>query len=346
MQLADGRRVGVRILPGIVLAGLAAAASLWVAGLLTGVSALIIAIVLGVLVRNLRLLPAWAAPGVSWTAKHVLRAGVVLLGLQLSIPAVLELGVGGLAVVLVTVPVTFAGTLLVGRLMRVPSTMTLLVATGFAICGAAAVAAMSAVADPDGEHEEDTATAIALVTLYGTVALAVLPVLVGVLGWSDRAAGLWIGASVHEVAQVVAAGGAVSAVALAVATVTKLGRVVLLAPLVAGVGLVLRRRAVREGTAVIGLGHRRRPPVLPLFVAGFLVAVVVRSTDVLPDVVLSHAQTLTTVLLTAAMFALGTGVDVRTLVRTGGPATVLGGASTLVAAGVAGTVVALVGAGG
>src|SRR5690606_5875165 len=133
------------------------------------------------------------------------------------------------------------------------STMTLLVATGFAICGAAAVAAMSAVADPDGEREEDTATAIALVTLYGTVALVALPVLVGLLGWSGRAAGLWIGAGVHEVAQVVAAGGAVCATALAGAAVTTLGRVVLLAPLVAAVGLVLRRGAVRDGGAVIGL---------------------------------------------------------------------------------------------
>lgn len=342
MRSAGVRRVGLRILPGLALAVVAAAISLLVAGRFTGVSALIVAIVLGVLARNLRLLPGWATPGSAWTAKRVLRVGVVLLGLQLSVPAVLDLGVGGLTVVLVTVPVTFAATLLIGRLLRVPATMTLLVATGFAICGAAAVAAVSAVADPDGEHEEDTATAIALVTLYGTVALVVLPVLVGLLGMGERAAGLWIGASVHEVAQVVAAGGAVSAVALAVATVTKLGRVVLLAPLVATVGLVLRRRAVRDGAAVIGLGHRGRPPVLPLFVAGFLAAVVVRSTGLLPDVVLDHAQTVTTALLTAAMFGLGTGVDVRTLLRTGGRAAVLGGASTLVAAGTAGAVVALV----
>lgn len=341
MQRADGRSVGSRLFPGVALAAVAAAVSL-VTGRFTGVSALVVAIVLGAAARNLRVLPAWAGPGTGWTAKRVLRAGVVLLGLQLSVPAVLDLGVGGLTVVLVTVPVTFAATLLIGRLLRVPSTMTLLVATGFAICGAAAVAAMSAVADPDGEREEDTATAIALVTLYGTVALVVLPVLVGVLGWSDRAAGLWIGASVHEVAQVVAAGGAVSATALAVATVTKLGRVVLLAPLVAAVGLVLRRRAVRDGAAVLGLGHRGRPPVLPLFVAGFLLAVAVRSTGLLPDAVVQHAQTVTTALLAAAMFALGTGVDVRSLVRTGGRAAALGGASTLVAAGTAALLVALV----
>lgn len=82
--------------------------------------------------------------------------------------------------------------------------------------------------------------------------------------------------------------------------------------------------------------------MLPLFVAGFLVAVAVRSTGVLPDAVLHHAETVTTALLAAAMFALGTGVDVRSLVRTGGRAAVLGGASTVVAAGVAALLVALV----
>jgi uncharacterized integral membrane protein (TIGR00698 family) len=332
-----------RLLPGMLVAALAATVSLLAAGRVTAVSPLIIAIVLGIGAHNLRLLPASTLPGIGWTAKRVLRAGVVLLGLQLSVPAVLELGAGGLAVILVTVTLTFASTLVIGRLLRVPRTMSLLVATGFAICGAAAIAAMSAVVDPRGEHEEDTATSIALVTLFGTVALVSLPVLVALLGLDDRDAGLWIGASVHEVAQVVAAGGAVSAAALAVATVTKLGRVVLLAPLVAGAGLVLRRRAVLEGSAVAGLGHRGAPPVLPLFGAGFLLAVLVRSSALLPDAALGLAQTVTTALLTAAMFGLGAGVDLRVLVRTGGRATALGAASTLVAGGVALTTILLVG---
>ena len=332
-----------RLLPGVLVAVVAAALSLLVSRQVPAVSALIVAIVLGVAAHNLRLLPARTVPGIAWSAKRVLRAGVVLLGLQLSVPAVLELGVRGLTVILVTVTLTFVSTLVIGRLLRVPRTMTLLVATGFSNCGAAAIAAMSAVADPRGEHEEDTATSIALVTLFGTVALVSLPLLVALLGLDDRAAGLWIGASVHEVAQVVAGGGAVSAAALAVATVTKLGRVVLLAPLVAGAGPVLRRRAVLDGSAVIGLGDRAKPPVLPLFVAGFLLAVLVRSSGLLPDAALGVAQTVTTALLTAAMFGLGAGVDLRVLVRTGGRAAALGAASTVVAAGVALTTILLVG---
>ena len=352
-----------RLLPGLLMTAAAAAASLALSAAVPAVSALIVAIVLGVAVRNLRALPAAAQPGVAWSAKKVLRTGVVLLGLQLSVPAVLGLGGHGLLVIVGTVAATFAGTLLLGRLLRVPPVMTLLVATGFSICGAAAVAAMSAVVDPEGEREEDTATAIALVTLYGTLALVVLPVAARLLGLTDHEAGLWIGASVHEVAQVVAAGGAVSAAALAVATVTKLGRVVLLAPLVAGVGVVRRRRAVvavgaaggsagadvavgdgtvGDGAATDGAAGRvrpMRPPVLPLFVAGFLVAVLLRSTGWLPDPVLDVAKVTTTALLTAAMFGLGTGVDLRVLVRTGGRAAALGAVSTLLATAVAGALV-------
>ena len=337
--------------PGAVVLVLGAALALAVSHVAPTVSALVVAVLVGAVVRNLGLLPSAVVAVAGRLGTRSLRLGVVLLGLQLSVPAVLDLGGAGLLVIAATVVVTFAATLVIGRALRVPRVLTLLVATGFAICGAAAVAAMSAVADPDGEHEEDTATAIALVTLYGTVALVVLPLLVPVLGLDDHGAGLWIGASVHEVAQVVAAGGAVSATALAVATVTKLGRVVLLAPLVAAYGLVRRvrepagARGVERGSgapdAAGGPGGvpDARPPVLPLFVAGFLVAVAVRSADVLPDAVLDVARVTTTGLLAAAMVGLGVGVDLPHLVRTGGRAAILGAASTLVAAAVSGALV-------
>ncbi|WP_223148158.1 putative sulfate exporter family transporter [Actinotalea sp. JY-7885] len=321
-----------RLLPGLLVAALVTAVALLVPRVLT-VSALVVAIAVGAVLRNVGALPETTRPGLAWAARRLLRAGVVLLGLQLSLPAVADLGVRGVVVIVVSVAVTFAATVLLGPVLGVSRRLTLLVATGFSICGAAAVAAMSAVVDPDGEAEEDTATAVALVTLFGTVALVALPLLVGALGLSDDDAGLWIGASVHEVAQVVAAGGAVSAAALAVATVTKLGRVVLLAPLVAGVGAVLRARSAVPAGGQGGTGApASRPPLVPLFVLGFLAAVALRSTGLVPDVVLDVASQVTTALLTAAMVGLGAGVDLRRLLRTGGRAAVLGAASTVVAA--------------
>ncbi|WP_298458849.1 YeiH family protein [uncultured Cellulomonas sp.] len=298
-----------------------AIACLLAASRVPAVSALLLAIAVGVLARNLHVVPAVLEPGLAWSSRPLLRTGVVLLGLQLAVADVLRLGLGELAVLLVTVAATFAVTVLVGRRMGVRRPVRLLVATGFAICGAAAVAAMAPVADAD---DEDVATAIALVTLYGSATIVLVPVLAGLLGLADRTAGLWAGLAVHEVAQVVAAAGAVSGVALAAAVVAKLARVVLLAPLVAGVSV-----AVRRGTAPVA--GRRRPPLLPLFVVGFLVAVAVRSTGLLPDRVLTHASVLTTVLLAAAMVGLGAQVDLRRLVRTGGRALGLGAVSTVTA---------------
>lgn len=281
--------------------------------------------------------------GTRWTAMRVLRAGVVLLGLQLSLPEVLALGWRGLAVVAITVAVTFSATLALGRVLRVPRVTSLLVATGFSICGAAAISAMQGVVgggdDDESRREADdaVATALALVTIFGSLAIFVLPWLAGLLGLADDRAGLWIGASVQEVAQVVTAGGAISAAALATATVSKLARVVLLAPLVAGAG-VLRARSERvarpaDVEAAAGARPARRTPPVPLFVVGFLVAVLVRSTGLLPASVVEVTTVVTTLLFTAAMFAMGLGVDVAHLVRTGRRALVLGTASAAVVTG-------------
>jgi uncharacterized integral membrane protein (TIGR00698 family) len=158
--------------------------------------ALLVAIVLGVVARSAHAVPASFETGLAWSGRRVLRIGVVLLGLQLSARDVLALGPAELGVLLVTVATTFSATLWFGRRLRVGRTLTLLVATGFSICGAAAVAAMSPVADAD---DDDVATAVALVTLYGSAAILVVPVIARAAGLSDRTAGLWAGMSIHEV---------------------------------------------------------------------------------------------------------------------------------------------------
>ncbi|HEY0187846.1 MAG TPA: putative sulfate exporter family transporter [Cellulomonas sp.] len=318
------------VLPGVLLALVVSGGCLALTRLAPTVPALLLAIALGTAARSAGWLPPVLDAGLAWTARHVLRAGVVLLGLQLSVGDLLRLGGREVLVLLVTVATTFTVTLRLGRCWRVGRALTLLVATGFSICGAAAVAAMSPVADAD---DDDVATAVALVTLYGSLAMLLVPAVAGAAGLSDRTAGLWAGMSVHEVAQVVAAAGTVSATALTVAVVAKLARVVLLAPLVAGAGVV-RRRHGSAGTANDGGAGRVRTPVVPLFVVGFLVAVLVRSAGAVPAAVLPAVKPVTTLALGAAMVALGTQIHLRRLVRTGGRALALGAAATLVAAGV------------
>lgn len=308
------RRLG----PGLLLAASATAVAITLNAVVPAVSALSAAVVLGVLVGSA--LPERAREGLRWATTRFLRLGVVLLGLQLGIGEVLGLGPATVLAVVATVLLAFFGTLLLGRLFGLSRGLGLMVATGFSICGASAIAAMDSVARTD---KEDVATGITLVTLYGSAAIALVP-LVGIhLGMSDVELGAWAGLSVHEVAQVVAAASPAGAAAVAVAVVVKLTRVLLLAPMVAGVGLVQRRRGGEAG---------KRAPLVPLFVVGFLVMIAIRSTGAVPAVLLTVAQTATTLLFAAALFGLGTGVRIGALLRTGRRGLALGAASTILVA--------------
>lgn len=321
--------------PGIILCALVALVATLVNSAVPLLSAMLVAILAGLALRNLGAVPTLAEPGLKVTGRTVLRGGVVLLGLRLSLPAVVALGWGAVGVIVVTVAAVFVATLWMGRRLGVAHTTTLLTATGTAICGAAAVAGMSAVVQSDGEDDdvdEGAATAIASVTLFGTLAILLLPVLVRALGLGVTASGVWVGASVHEVGQVVAAAGLVSSAVLDVAVVAKLGRVVLLAPLVAVVGVLERRRS--GGRATDDAAARRSAPLVPLFVVGFLVAVIVRSvadTHVSADV-WGWCNAVATFLLTMAMCAMGAGVSLRRLARTGARSLALGACAGVVAA--------------
>ncbi|MGP9694567.1 YeiH family protein [Brachybacterium sp. AOP25-B2-12] len=311
--------------PGIALALVVAVAATALSRLVPGLSPLLIAIVVGVVLANTAGVPAATRPGIDLSAKMLLRAGIVLLGLQLVLADILGLGAPMLGAVVLIVTGGLVGTVLLGRALGVPPHLTLLIACGFSICGAAAVAGAAGALDPRDERRDDTITAVALVVLVGSAMILLVPFGASLMGLDDVHAGMWAGASIHEVAQVVAAGGIIGGGALAVAVVVKLSRVVLLAPVIAVLSLRERRRTPVRGGVADGA---RRPPVVPLFVLGFLVMVLVRSFVELPPVVLSVAAFAQTMLLAAAMFALGCGVRVRELRAVGARPFVLAAAST------------------
>lgn len=318
------RRLG----PGLATAVAGVLLALLAHRIVPAVGPLTWAVILGVLVANLNLLPEKTRPGLKLATKKLLRIGVVLLGFSLSIVSIIELGAPVIGLVVVTLLLTLLATTWLGLRMGVGRPRSLLIATGFAICGASAVAAMEDNAEAD---DEDVAVAIAMVTLCGTAAMIALPLLQVPLGLDDAQFGSWAGASVHEVGQVVAAASPAGAAAVGVAVVVKLTRVLLLAPVVAGVGL-MRRRALRASGEA---GHHLKlPPLVPLFIIGFLACVAVRSTGLLPAAVLDVIGTAQTLALGAALFGMGTGVHLASLVRHSGRAFGLSVVSTLVVAGV------------
>jgi uncharacterized integral membrane protein (TIGR00698 family) len=318
-------RIGVA--SGLTVVTGATAAGQLVGWLVPAASPLVVGVLLGIGWRAVFGPVAVLEPGFRFAATWLLRAGVMLLGLQLAVSQIVHFGLSVLVVVLLSVLVTFLATRWFGRLLGLSPARSLLVATGVSICGASAVAAANPAA---GGDEEDVATAVTVVTVLGTLAIGVFPLLGLAFGMPDTSFGIWTGASVHEVGQVVAIGAAAGPAVLQVAVVIKLTRVMLLAPLVAAVGLCRRRAG--EG----------RPPLLPWFVAGFVVLAVVRTTGWVPDLVLSTSELLTSLLLCAGMFGLGAAVDLRSLVRAGGPAVAAGALGSVVLAGLAGVGIWLV----
>ena len=330
----------VRVLaPGILLCLVAAGLSLGLAALAPGLPALLCAIVLGMAAANLGLLPSAGAAGIAFSSRHLLRAGIVMLGLQLVLGDILGLGAPLLGVVLAVVVLGIIGTLALGRLLGVPGHLSLLVACGFSICGAAAVAGAAGAADPDGKREQDTVTAIALVVLFGTLMIGIVPMLSAALGLDAGTTGQWAGASVHEIAQVVAVGGIVGGGALSAAVVVKLARVLLLAPVIAVLSLQRRRALAAQQPDA---SRAKLPPIVPLFVVGFLAMVLARSLLPIPEPALATAQLLQTLLLAAAMFGLGCGVRFRALAAVGGRPFALAALSTLLVAGIAAAGIALI----
>ncbi|MGL5405859.1 MAG: YeiH family protein [Propionibacteriaceae bacterium] len=264
------------VLPGIGFCALAGLVAMAGRLLLPAVSPLLWAIIAGIIVTNVVTLPQSWQSGIGFVAKKVLRVGIILLGLQLSLSQIAALGWKMLLVVVAIVAIGIASGVYAGKLLGIPKKLTLLIATGFSICGAAAVAGADGVLDSD---EEDVATAIGLVVLWGSLMIPLTPLLARLSGLGEREAGFFIGGSTHEVAQVVAAAGMIGSTALAAAVLVKLARVLMLAPVIAGLGIWVRRQGIA--------GNGKRPPLVPLFVIGFLVAAGIATTGWIPEAVLA-----------------------------------------------------------
>ena len=288
----------------------AAGLSLLVHVLLPGVPWLTAALVLGVIVGCIPAarpaLDGLLKPGLALSSRRLLRLGIVLLGLSLALGDIAALGAVAILAIVALVGVSFAITWLIARAFKLPGDEPVLLAAGFSICGVSAVGAMAAAR---GSKDSDTGTPIALVTLFGTAAIVVLPAVASVIGLNAVDYGRWVGASVHDVGQVVAAAQIAGPTALAAAVVIKLTRVLMLAPMVAVASIATRRRLSETGGV--------RPPIVPLFIVGFLVTVLVRTFVPLPEVVLEVADVLKSVLLAAALFAIGASLRLEKLARSG-----------------------------
>jgi len=295
--------------PGVLVSALVAAGAMALGALpvlaARGLSALTLAIVLGIALGNL--LPGrWHAPlaaGIGFSKHWLLRTGIVLYGLRLTFQDIGAVGLAGVVLDGLVVVSTFVLACALGVYwLKLERNTAMLIGAGSAICGAAAVMAAAPVLR--GRAEQVT-VAVATVVVFGTLAMVVYPVLYQLnmqwdwIGGGERGFGVYIGATVHEVAQVVAASRQIGESAADTAVITKMLRVMLLAPLLLGLAWWLARRQ-RPASAQASVGF-----VIPWFAFGFIAVAVVNSWLQLPSALAAAVNALDTGMLAMAMAALG-----------------------------------------
>ena len=285
---------------------------------LVALNPIVVALVLGIAWRAaVGPTPALRA-GVAYAVRPVLRAAIVLLGLQVTLGMLWALGPGALVLALVVVAATLPFTIWLGRVLGVDAGLSQLIGTGTAICGASAIVAANQVVRG---RDEDVTYALAVITLCGTVAMLAFPALAGPLGLSTLEYGLWSGAAIHEVVQAVGGAAAGGPEAAQTGTVMKLARVFLLAPAVLALGWWVARHRGDEA------GHVKAP--VPWFAFGFLGLVVLGSTGLVPTEAVEASRFLVPLMLAASVAALGFSTDLRALRARGVAPMMLGVASTL-----------------
>ncbi len=270
-------------------------------------SPLIIAILTGVVVGNIFKLSERFKPGIVFSLKKILRTAIVFLGFRLTFQNVADVGMEGLIVDTVMLIGTFIlGVFVSTKIFKLDSSMGYLLASGSSICGASAVLATAPVIKAPMHH---AAMAVATVTIFGTLSMFLYPVVYKaglLLDFDDLLYGLFTGATVHEVAQVVAAGFAVSESAGNTATIAKLTRVMMLAPL-----LVILSFYLAKKNATHGAGVTLRDIPVPYFVFGFIAMVGVNSTGYIPENITHKIKIVDGFLLTVAMAAMGIETNIN-----------------------------------
>ena len=320
-------------LPGLALTALIAFAAVLLAGLpgvKTGLfsglplikilGALGWALVLGVIWRSVAGLPASLKAGVSYSARTVLRLGIVLLGVRLNFASLASSGLVILALDALIVLVGIVAVERIGKQLGFTRGLRLTLAFGTGICGASAAVAAGSVA---GASDEEVSIAVGTVSLLGTLGVLGYIVLREPLGLSPQHYGLLTGSTLQEVGQVIAAASAGTESALDTATLTKLTRVALLAPALLIASSVLNWRDARR-VVDLDAPQTERPPLVPLFLLGFLIVGTLNSLGAFNPMVSGTLQQLSVLLTTMAMAGIGLGVDLKAVQRVGLRAMMLG----------------------
>jgi uncharacterized integral membrane protein (TIGR00698 family) len=334
-NVARAGRSARRVLPGLALTALVgltahlAAARAFPYALAIGFE-VPLAMVLGLIVINVGGAPAWAMPGIRFAVRNVLKLGIILLGLRLNLETIAVIGADAIGLVLATMCASIAFAVIVGRRLGVRRRLTVLIGVGTAVCGNSAILAAAPVLNAD---DREISSAVATITIFGTVAVFVFPLVGHLLDLDVLIQGLWAGTGVPDTAQTIAASAGYSTVGRDVATIVKLVRNVLMAPLL----LVIAWGWSRYGDdAGVSSQTARRGAVkaFPFFLLGFLALAMVRSAHLVDPETVVQVDVVTRACFVIALAGLGMQTQLGHLRALGPRPFLLGfGTAALVAGG-------------
>ncbi|MFU1479674.1 YeiH family protein [Roseovarius sp. C7] len=281
-----------------------------------GAPAMLMALLLGIAFHFLSEEDA-CKPGIEFTARTVLRFGIALLGARISVELMIGLGAQMVAVVVAAVVLTILFGLLGARLLKRGWRFGLLTGGSVAICGASAAMAISAVLPKNEHSERNLIFTVLSVTVLSTLAMIVYPILTEFFDLDYLVAGVFLGGTIHDVAQVVGAGFSVSDKTGEIATLVKLIRVAMLAPVVLIISLAVRHYATTSES------DGNRPPVLPFFVISFLIFAALNSLGVIPQAVIETMSGLSRWALLVSIAAVGMKTSLKRILDVGGQAILL-----------------------
>ncbi len=316
MNIQDTWTKSQLIFPGLLLAGIMALAAQYVADHY-GAPAMLMALLFGMSMSSLSCEKTPVSEGIMFTATHVLKFGIILLGSRISADIITVLGWKTIALVVGAMISTIIFGYIVGRSLGKTSAFAVLTAGAVSICGASAAIAISSILPKDEDSDKNLLFTILCVTVLSTVAMILYPILIDMETFDQTSAGIFIGATIHDVAQVIGAGFSISEEVGETATLVKLMRVALLVPIVISISIVFsKQRAAQSPTA-----GARLP--LPTFILGFIALAALNSFGLLSESVITATSELSRWALLTAIVAAGAKTNLKEILAFGFGATML-----------------------
>ena len=282
----------------------------------------VLGIVLGILIASTLALPAMLNQGIKFTSKYILQLAIILLGFDVNMASIIKVGQESLVVLAVTLSAAFLTAYLVGKSLTISGKLSTLIGVGTAICGGSAIAAASSAIDAE---DQDISYSISTIFLFNVIAVFLFPAIGHLLRLSDTGFGMWAGTAINDTSSVVAAAFSYSDAAGSFATIVKLTRSLMIVPVTLALAIIFSR-------GNNGANKFNFAKVFPWFILGFLLAAVIRSLSIIPVTIAGSLAWTGKFLIIAAMSAIGLNTNIRTFIKAGPRALLLGAATWITVA--------------